>query len=119
MEENVIQISGGITTNVDVNIKASYVCRKYIYIWNDKYLANITDNSVISCDEIIEEKTKMVTVNINEKMQSVKLQKKNFYILFAFLLITILLLIVVSIYCYLIKYKAKHYVPNKFKKVLH
>ena len=57
----------------------------YIYIWNDKYLANITDNSVISCDEIIEEKTKMVTVNINEKMQSVKLQKKKFYFICLFI----------------------------------
>ena len=32
---------------------------------------------------------------------------QKFYILLAFLLITIALLIVVTIYCYLIKYKAK------------
>ena len=33
--------------------------------------------------------------------------KQKFYILLAFLLITIALLISVSIYCYLIKYRAK------------
>ena len=47
---------------------------------------------------------------------------KSFYILLPFLLITIALLIAVSIYCYLIKYKAKqkHLLPlyvtnNKLK----
>ena len=45
---------------------------------------------------------------------------QNFYILLAFLLITIVLLIAVSIYCYLIKYRAKqkHLLPfhvNKLK----
>ena len=34
-------------------------------------------------------------------------EAKSFYILLAFLLITIVLLIAVSIYCYLIKHKAK------------
>ena len=37
------------------------------------------------------------------------LVKQSFYILLAFLLITILLLIAVSIYRYLIKYQTKHY----------
>ena len=36
---------------------------------------------------------------------------QNFYILFAFLLIVITLLIAVSIYCYLIKYRTKHLLP--------
>ena len=35
-------------------------------------------------------------------------KRHNFYILLAFLLITIALLIAVSIYCYLIKYWRKH-----------
>ena len=39
------------------------------------------------------------------KIKSVK--TKIFYILLVFLLITIVLLIAVSIYCYLIKYKSK------------
>ena len=82
------------------------------------------DDSGITCDEIIEEETKTVTTNFNEK--NVICKTKNFYILLAFLLITIALLISVSIYCYLIKYKAKqkHLLPfyvtnNKLKEVLY
>ena len=50
---------------------------------NGKYLASITDVSVITCDEIInaeaksyDEETKTVTTNFNEKKQSI------FYLLF-------------------------------------
>ena len=50
---------------------------------------------------------------------------QNFYILLAFLLITIALLITVSIYCYLIKYQAKqkhllpfHHTNNELREVL-
>ena len=57
------------------------------------------DDSAFMCDEIIEE-TKTVPTNFNEKNISCKIQ--NFYILLAFLLITIALLIDVSIYYYLI-----------------
>ena len=72
---------------------------------NGKYLASIIDDSVITCDEIIdadmetkshEEETKTNTKNITCKT-------KNFYSLVACLLTTVALLIVVSIYCYLIK----------------
>ena len=65
-----------------------------------------------------------VTTNFNEKNAICK--TKNFYILLDFLLITIALLIAVSIYCYLIRYKAKqkHLLPfyvtnNELKEVLH
>ena len=54
------------------------------------------------CDEIIEE-TETVTTNFNEKSTICK--TKNFYISFAFLLITIALLMVVSIYFCMIKFK--------------
>ena len=67
------------------------------------------DDSVIMCDEIIEsyyEETKTILLSFNEKKATCKTQ--NFYILLAFLLITIALLIAVSIYCYLIKNKTKH-----------
>ena len=37
---------------------------------------------------------------------------QNFYILFAFLLVTITLLIALSIYCYMIKYQTKHLLPS-------
>ena len=66
------------------------------------------DNSAIKYDEIIEsydEETETIPTNFNEKKATCNTQ--NFYILLAFLLIIIALLIVVSIYSYLIKYRAK------------
>ena len=62
--------------------------------------------------------------NFNEKNITCKIQ--NFYILLAFLLITIALLIAVSIYCYLIKYRAKqkhllpfHFTNNILKEIMY
>ena len=72
---------------------------------NEKCLASIIDDSVITCDENIEEETKTVTTNFNETNSICK--TNNFYLLFGILLITIALLIAVSIYCYLVKYKTK------------
>ena len=79
------------------------------------------DDSVIMCDEIIEE---AVPANFNEMKATCKMH--NFYISVAFLLITIALLIAISIYCYLIKYrtKQKHLFPfhntnNGLKTVLY
>ena len=55
-----------------------------------------------------------------------KVATQNFYILLAYLLLTIALLIVVTIYYYLIKYRAKqkhllpfHVTNNKLKKFLY
>ena len=70
---------------------------------NGKYLGSIMDDSVITCHEIIEsynKETKTIPTNFNEEKKTCKTQ--NFYILIAFFLITTALLIVVSIYCYLI-----------------
>ena len=63
------------------------------------------DNSAIICDEVIDvdakvspnddDKTKTVPTNFNEKKATCRMQ--SFYILLAFLLTTITLLIVVSI----------------------
>ena len=61
------------------------------------------DDSVIMCDEVIKKTT---PTNFNEKKATCKMQ--IIYILLAFLLITTTLLIAVSIYCYLIKYQARH-----------
>ena len=97
MEENVIQINGGVTINVDVSVKnVMYV--KEDYIWNpstcscenEKYLASIMEYLAITCDEVVEsynEETKTIPTNFNEKKATRKTQ--NFYILLAFLLITI------------------------------
>ena len=89
---------------------------------NEKYLESIIDDSEITCDEIIESYDE--EINFNEKKPTSKPQ--NFYILLAFLLITIVLLIAVSIYCYLVNYQAKqkqllpfHDTNNELRKVLY
>ena len=118
------------------NDKCWCKCKKHKcekdYIWNPakcsckngKYLANIIEDSVIKCNEIKDaeaksynEETKTVTANFSEKKQPAKHKSYIFYLHF------IALLIAVSIYCYLIKYKIKqkHLLPcyntnNKFKK---
>ena len=77
------------------------------------------DESLIMLYEIVES---YIDGNIfSEKKASCKTQ--NLYILLAFLLITITLLISVSIYCYLIKYRAKqkyllpfNFTNNKLKE---
>ena len=79
------------------------------------------DDSAIICDDVIkpcDEEIKTISTNFNEKKESFK--KQNFYILLAFLWITITLLVAVSIYCYLIKYQAKqllsfHYTKNELR----
>ena len=80
------------------------------YVWNPrtcscengKYLASIMDDSAILCDEVIKsfKVIKSISTSFNEKNIASKTQ--NFYILLAFLLITITLLVAVSIYCYLV-----------------
>ena len=96
--------------------KKCHVCEKD-YVWNPatcscenrKYLARIIDNSAITYDEVIEsydEETKTIPTNFNEKKQLVK-YKISILSILKFLLITTALLIVVSIYCYPIKYRAK------------
>ena len=75
--------------------KKRHVCEKD-YVWNPstcncengKYLASIMDDSVIICDGVIE--SHIEETNFNEKKVTCKMQ--NFYILLAFLLITIALL---------------------------
>ena len=102
MEENVIQINGGITINVDVSVKNIYVKKSICGILlrvvckNNKYLASIIDDSMITGGDTIEE-TKTIPANFNEKNIPVKYKIYIFYLLF--LLITIALLIAASIYC--------------------
>ena len=74
MIENVIQIKSGITINVGASLKIlkNIMCVKKIifgillHVENDKYLASIIDDLVMTCDEIID-KTKTVSTNFNEK----------------------------------------------------
>ena len=76
------------------------------------------DDSAVACDETIDavpksngKERKTIPTNFNGKNTTYKIQ--NFYILLPFLLITIALLIIVSIHCNLIKYRAKqkHLLP--------
>ena len=78
-----------------------------------EHLAIICDEVIKSCDEEI----KTIPTNVNEKDITCEIQ--FFYILLAFLLITITLLIVVSLYCYLIEYQAKqkHLLPFRDTKL--
>ena len=80
------------------------------------------DESAITCYKIIEPYDE--ETNFNETKSTCKMQ--NFYILLTFLLITIALSIAVSIYCYLINYRAKqkhlspfHSTNNELRKVLY
>ena len=74
IEENVIQINGGITINA---CKKLHACEKD-YIWNPgicssengKHLANVMDDSAITCDEVIGsyyEQIKTILTNCNWK----------------------------------------------------
>ena len=70
------------------------------------------DDSMVTPDEVIksfDEEIQTIPTNFNEKKVTCKTQ--NFYILLAFFKISIVLLIAVSIYCYLIKYRAKNSLP--------
>ena len=80
------------------------------------------DNSTIICDEVTESDEE--ETNFIEKEATCKMQ--NLYILLAFLLIIIALLIAVSICCHLMKYRAKqrhllplHFINNKLKKIVY
>ena len=78
-------------------------------------------------DEVIEsydEEAKPIPTNFSKKKATSK--TRNFYILLAFLLITVELLTAVSIYSYLIKYRAKqkHLLPfhdtnNELREVIY
>ena len=70
------------------------------------------DDSTIICDEVIDsynKETKTIPTNFNE--ENITFKTQSFYILLAFLFVTIALLITVSISCYLTKYRAKNLLP--------
>ena len=135
MVQNVIQIKRGIKINASVSVKTqkSIMCVKHIYIWNpatcggknDIYEGRINDVSIITCDETTDATKTVPTKSTLIKSVPTKTTLTNFYILLAFLLITVALLLAVSNYCYQIKHrsKQKHLLPshntsNKFKKMI-
>ena len=70
-------------------------------------MVHIIGDSVITCDEIIDAEANWFDkeTKFNEKKALCK--TLNIYIILAFLLNTIALLIAVSIFCYLVKYEVK------------
>ena len=93
------------------------------YVWNSstctyengEILESVIGNLVITCDEIRE-----VTKTVPTKIFSI-----SFYIFLAFLLITISLLIILSICCFLVKDRLKqehflpyYYITNIMKKLV-
>ena len=81
MEENVIQIKGGIMINVDVSVKNVMYVKDYVWnlatcrCKNGRCLTSIRDDSAITCDETIKsynEKTKNIPRNFNEKKATCK-----------------------------------------------
>ena len=118
-----------MTIKCQCECKKRHVCEKD-YVWNPatcncengRYLAIITNHSAITCDEIIESYNE--ETNFNEKKATCK--RPSFHILLTFLLITIVLLIAVSTYCYLIIYQEKqihllsfHFTNNKLKEIIY
>ena len=65
------------------------------------------DDSAITCDEIRDAGAKLNKKETKAIPKNKIYETKSFYILLDFLLITTALLIAVSIYGYLIKYKSK------------
>ena len=76
IEQNVIQINGGI--KIKSILKKHHVCEKE-YVWNPstcicengRYSASVMDESVITCEEVIEsyvEEVKTIPTNLNEKI---------------------------------------------------
>ena len=111
MKENVIRIKSEIMINLDVSVKNHHVCEKYY----------IGLSMIIMYNEITE-----LAKTVPTKTLPTKSTSTNIHILLAFLLITILLLIVFNIYCYLVKYQAKqkhllpyHVTNNTLKEVLY
>ena len=65
MEENVIQVNGGMTINVDVSVKNVMYVEKIKRLnpdkcscENEKCLLSIMDDSTIMCNEVIDAEAK-------------------------------------------------------------
>ena len=77
-----------------------YICNLATYsCQNGKCVGSIIDDSVVICNDIIEE-----TKTVPAKLVTTNGSSASFYVLLSFLLITIASSIAVSICCYLTKY---------------
>ena len=89
---------------------------------NGKFVGSIIDNLVIMCDEMIKKTKSTATKSTSAKAAPRKNNSINFYILLVFYI----LLIAVSIYCYLLNYRTKekhlliyHLINNELKTHLY
>ena len=114
MVENVTQIKSLITISINVNVKIfkkDDKCKK-VYTWdpatwiceNAKYVGSISYDLVITCDETVDKTESILAKIVATKIVPTRIKSKNFFILLAFLLVSIPWFIAVSIYCYWIKY---------------
>ena len=82
-EENVIQINGGITINVDVSLKKARYVKKSVWnpatcnSENGKYLVSIKDDSAIICDEVIDAEAKLSLKDNDETISIPNFNEKN------------------------------------------
>ena len=123
MQENIIQINGGITINIDMSVKNAMYVKKVIFriilyvilkmeniyriLWVNQQLCVMKlldgDTKAKSNNKAQSyNKTKAVPTSFNEENMTCKTQ--NIFVLLAFSLITIA---AVSIYIYLTKYQEK------------
>ena len=93
-------------------------CKMLLRKWKN---ARSIGDLVITCDEIIEETKTIQAKNTSTKTIPTKCTSTNFYILLAFLLIAIVLLISVSVYLLHNWSKQKHLLPyhdvSKLKQI--
>ena len=108
--KNVIHINGGITINVDVSVKKFMYVKKiifgiFVFVKRKNIQQVLWMIQLLSVIKLQSHTTKIKTIptNFNERKATCKTQ--SFYILLAFLLITVALLIAVI---YLIKYQLKN-----------
>ena len=68
MAENVIQINGGITINVNVMYVKQIIFETllHVVVKMENIWESIMDGPVIMCDEIIEDEAKTVTINFHK-----------------------------------------------------
>ena len=100
--KNVNRIKSWITLSVDMSVKIHKNIVGVKKVWNPakcsgengKYVWSINDDSIVTCDEIIETTKDVPTKSASTEAILTKCTSKNSYILLTFLLITRALLIV-------------------------
>ena len=112
------------TLTKDISCKWKHIADGGKCNLNQKWTNNTCFQKMVTWDKIIDaEENETIPTSFNKKAIG---KTKKFYILLVILLIIIALLVAVSIYCYLIKYRAKqiyslpfYAINNKLKQILY